>query len=106
MPFTPLHIGPSLTVGYSLRRRMHLPTLIVASLAVDAEPLIVIILRIQDYPLHGYLHTFLLSIPLGFILGVILYTADRIARKPFRYFSLSEPGDYGIGGYVSAGVLG
>lgn len=106
MPFTLLHIGPSLLLGYLLHRRIHLPTLIIASLAVDVEPLITITSRIQYYPLHGYLHTFLLSIPLGFMIGLLSYTIDRVFGYPFRYLSLSKPSNYGFEGYVSAGILG
>ncbi|MCX8162909.1 MAG: hypothetical protein N3E44_08025, partial [Candidatus Bathyarchaeota archaeon] len=106
MPFTPLHIGPPLILGYILRRRMHLPTLIVASLAVDMEPITVIILGIPGYPMHGYLHTLPISIPLGFILGVVMYIVDRVFEEPFRHLSLSEHSGYGVEGYISAGVSG
>ena len=67
MPFTPFHLGPALGLGLPLRRYMHVPTFIVASVILDVEPFLVLQFGL-NYPLHGYLHTFLASLFVGFLL--------------------------------------
>jgi hypothetical protein len=85
---------------------MSLPTLIVASIVIDAEPLIVIVRGIPGYPAHGYLHTFLSSLVFGSALGFVFYLADRILKRPFEYLALVEDGSHGVKGYLAAGVFG
>ena len=89
MPFTPLHLGPALAIGYIVRKRVHWPTFILANIIVDIEPLLVLVLGMMSYPLHGYLHTFISSLIMGSLLGYIMYKglidkvivgADRIVR--------------------------
>lgn len=106
MPFTPFHIGPALALGYFLRKKLHLPTFIVANVITDVEPLVVTFFSIRGYSLHGYLHTFLFAAILGSALGLVFYSADRFLRKPFEYLALVEGEGCGAWGYVAAGVLG
>ncbi|MEM2945614.1 MAG: hypothetical protein QXI87_04615 [Thermoproteota archaeon] len=106
MPLTPFHIGPALTLGYFLRKKLHLPTLIVASVIMDIEPLVVLVFSIPGYPLHGYLHTFLFAVLLGSALGLLFYFADGFLRKSFERLALTEGRGYGAWGYVAAGFLG
>ena len=61
MPFTPFHIGPHATVGLALQNYIDVPVFITANVAVDLEPLFVILFK-PDYPLHGYFHSLLFSI--------------------------------------------
>ena len=68
MSFTPFHLGPALGLGLPLRRYLHVPTFLAASVVVDVEPLLVLVLGL-DYPLHGYLHTFLFASLTGLLLG-------------------------------------
>ncbi len=68
MPFTPFHFGPTLGFGLSLRGYLHAPTFIIANVIVDVEPFLVLFLGLR-YPLHGYLHTFLLALVTG--LGMV-----------------------------------
>ena len=58
MPFTPYHFGPSGFVGLALRRWLDVPVFVLANVVVDLEPLVVVLFGL-DYPLHGYVHTFL-----------------------------------------------
>ena len=71
MPFTPFHWGPGLLFGLLLLGYMDLPTLFVSSVIVDVEPLLVLTLNLQ-YPLHGYLHTFLAGTILAFVLALAM----------------------------------
>lgn len=61
MPFTPFHLGPALCLGSPLREYIHAPTLILANVVLDIEPLIMLITGLS-YPLYGYLHTHLLPL--------------------------------------------
>ncbi len=50
-------------------------------MALDAEPLLVLALRLHpEHPIHGYLHTFLLALPLGLLIGFTTHLLeDRFA---------------------------
>ena len=56
MPLTPLHLGPALLLGYPLARRLDVPTLLLASVALDVRAWSVILGPLSG-PVHGPLHT-------------------------------------------------
>lgn len=107
MPFTPFHLGPALALGVFLRRRVHLPTLLVASIAVDVEPLIALMFHLQ-YPLHGYLHTLLLASIFGIVIGLLMRYLDNNLKTLYNLFRLGRSGfaESGLGGFVLGGLLG
>ncbi len=73
MPLTPFHLGPALLLGLIFRKRLELAPLLISSVAPDIEPLLVMILNL-NYPLHGFLHTYLG----GSLLAVLLhFSAER-----------------------------
>lgn len=76
MPFTPYHLGPALLVGLPLRRKLHAPTLLLASVILDVEPFYVLVSG-APYPLHGYLHTFLAALLVGLGLGALMRFLNR-----------------------------
>ena len=85
MPFTPFHFGPALGFGLPLRRYIHLPTFIVANVIVDLEPFLVIVLGlIGKYPLHGYLHTFILAFPLGIALAYVMFLLEGFFQPIYK----------------------
>jgi len=88
-----------------LRRKLHVPTLLVASVAVDIEPLLVIVLRL-DYPLHGYLHTFLAAVPYGFLLGWIMAGLEGVFGPLYRVLLLEGSAPAGRRPFLLAGVAG
>ncbi|MCD6095082.1 MAG: hypothetical protein J7J99_00790 [Thermoprotei archaeon] len=106
MPFTPLHLGPALTIGYIVRKRIHWPTFILANIIVDIEPLLVFALGISNYPLHGYLHTFISSLIVGSLLGYIMYKTDKVFRLSFEKLALVNGEIGSLRDYVIAGVTG
>ncbi len=106
MPFTLLHLGPALILGYLLRFRVHWPTLIIASVIIDLEPLVVILLNLSDYPHHGYLHTFASAIFLGSLVGVVMWLIRDYFSKLFNLLALTESVSYSISDYVVAGFSG
>jgi hypothetical protein len=77
MPFTPFHFGPHACVALPLQRYIDVPIFIGANVAIDIEPLLVMVYRF-DYPLHGYCHTLLFGSLVGLMLGLIAF--------PFRKF--------------------
>lgn len=106
MPFTTYHLASGLLVGFFLRKRIDWLTLIVTTtLLVDVEPILVFMGLLRDYPVHGYLHTYLASISMGVISGFALYLARGLLSPLNRIFHLSER-TYGLISYISGGVLG
>jgi hypothetical protein len=105
MPFTPFHFGPSLGLGLPLRRYLHAPTFLVASVIVDVEPFLVLFLG-SKYPLHGYMHTFLLAVSIGFVLGYTMFLLERFLHRLYRVFLLETDNSLSLKSFVVAGGLG
>ena len=72
MPFTPFHFGPSACVALPLNRYIDLPVFLLANVAVDIEPLLVMMFNLS-YPLHGYAHTLVGAALVGLAWGGIAY---------------------------------
>jgi len=104
MPFTPLHLGPALAISLPLRRYIHVPTFIIANVIVDVEPLLVLVLGL-NYPLHGYLHTFLAACLAGLLLAFVTYFMDRYFSNLWGKLLLTN-GHYNLRSYVIAGISG
>lgn len=105
MPFTPFHFGPALGFGLPLRRYMHVPTFILANVIVDVEPFLVLILGLR-YPLHGYLHTFLLASLLGLTLGYAMFCLKNIFHPLFKTLLLEKDQTQNLRSFLAPGVLG
>jgi hypothetical protein len=105
MPFTPFHLGPALGFGLPLRKYLHVPTFLVASILVDVEPFLVLSLGL-DYPLHGYLHTFIVAFILGLALGYAMFLSEGISRSLYKTFLLESNATPKLESFIVAGVLG
>lgn len=103
LPFTLFHIGPA-SLGLLAREYLHMPTFLAANLLVDVEPLSVLLLG-AAYPLHGYLHTFLLASLFGSLLGAIMFLSDPRLHGLFTSLRL-VPETQKFGSFLAAGVLG
>ena len=83
MPFTPFHLGPALVIGIFFIYYVDFPTLLVASIILDIEPFLVLLLDL-NYPLHGLFHSFLggtlIILPLSFIMYKIRTFLDPITE--------------------------
>jgi membrane-bound metal-dependent hydrolase YbcI (DUF457 family) len=79
------------------------PVLIVSNIAVDLEPLLVMVCGLV-YPLHGYCHTFVGGGLVGLLLGLIAF----LFRKPIvNVMSLLRlPYNQTLGKMLISGVLG
>jgi membrane-bound metal-dependent hydrolase YbcI (DUF457 family) len=105
VPFTPFHFGPAIGFGLPLRKYLHVPTFIVANVIVDVEPLLVLVLGL-NYPLHGYLHTFIFASLTGLALGYVLFSFDRLLHPIYKAMKLVVVNKQSFKSYMAAGVLG
>jgi len=105
MPFTPFHFGLGLGLGLPLRRHIHAPTFILANAIIDVEPFLVLILELR-YPLHGYLHTFLLAIPMGFAFGYVMLLLEKLLRQFYKALLLEEANGLKMKSFIITGGLG
>ena len=103
MPFTPFHWGPALLFGLVFLGYLDLPTLLLSSVIVDVEPLLFLTLNLQ-YPLHGYLHTFLGGTILAFVLALAM-SRVRGSLEPLMSF-LKLPQKTSFKRVVSASLFG
>lgn len=77
MPFTPYHFGPAGFIGLVFKKWIDIPAFILANVAVDIEPLILMI-RHTGWPHHRFCHTFIGAGLVGIALALVLF--------PFRSF--------------------
>lgn len=87
MPLTPFHLGPHACVSLPLQRRLDVPVFIASNLAIDIEPLLVLISDI-DYPCHGYCHTLLIGGFVGLLLGLMAFPFGKSIEKAMSLLSL------------------
>lgn len=105
MPFTPFHFGPALGFGLPLRKYVHLPTFLVANVIVDVEPFLVFFLDL-NYPLHGYLHTFLLAFFVGLTLGYVMFLLERVLKPLYKMFLLEAENELNLKSFLIPGIFG
>ena len=89
MPFTPFHLGPGLLFGLLLLSYIDFPTFLVASVIVDIEPFLVLTLDL-NYPLHGFLHSFLGGTLLAFLLAAAMSKVRSSLSPLMSFFKLEE----------------
>jgi len=90
VPLTTYHLASGLLVGFLLKKYIYWPSLLVATVVVDVEPLAVLLGLVRGYPLHGYLHTYLASVVLGATIGYLLYATRALTYPFFRSLYLAE----------------
>jgi membrane-bound metal-dependent hydrolase YbcI (DUF457 family) len=98
-------LGPALAIGFPLRKYIHAPTFILANVIVDVEPLLALFFRL-DYPLHGYLHTFVLAFFLGIGLSLVMFFFEKYLQSIYKLFLLETDSNPRIGAFIVAGVFG
>jgi membrane-bound metal-dependent hydrolase YbcI (DUF457 family) len=76
-----------------------------ANVIVDVEPFLVLFQGL-NYPLHGYVHTFIVAFCLGLALGLVMFFSERVMRPFYRKFLLVPESTLGVKSFVVAGVLG
>lgn len=103
MPFTPFHFGVHACVAFPLNKKLDIPVFILANVAIDIEPLLVITLNLF-YPLHGYAHTFIGAILLGTLWGLIAFKCKYSLRRLMKFLKL--PYETTLKKCIISGVLG
>ncbi len=89
MPLTPFHIGPGLFIPLLLFNIINLPTFLIASVVVDVEPILVLSLALQ-YPLHGFLHSFLGGSIVALVLAVVMFRFRKFFSQAMSFFKLEQ----------------
>ena len=105
MPFTPFHFGPALCLGIPLRKHIHAPTFILANVILDIEPLLVLAIGL-NYPLHGYLHTFIAAVGVGVAFGFTMFFLERTMHPLYKTLLLEPEASFKKSQFIIAGVLG
>jgi len=103
MPVTPFHFGPHACIGLPLRKRLDVANFLLANIVIDIEPGLVMLFNL-DYPLHGYAHTLIGSIFVGWLCGGIGYRLRQPLRKIMDFFKLPYSPSLKIG--IISGMLG
>lgn len=103
MPFTPLHLGPALLVALLLYPFLDVPTLLIASIILDLEPLLIILLKLPQ-PLHGVYHSITVSTLVAFSLTLVMFLARRYTEN--LSIKLRLPQSMDIKKYLAASILG
>jgi membrane-bound metal-dependent hydrolase YbcI (DUF457 family) len=103
MPFTPFHFGPHISAALPLQRYIDVPIFIGANVTIDIEPLVVLVYNL-NYPLHGYCHTFIYGIMVGFLLALVVFPFSKIIKKAMLMLRL--PYTTNILKMVLSGILG
>ncbi|TXT54427.1 MAG: conserved membrane protein of unknown function [Promethearchaeota archaeon] len=89
MPFTPYHFGPGFMLGFIFFSVFDLLTFLIASVIVDIEPLFVMLFNL-NYPLHGFLHSFLGGSILALPLSLIMYKIKPYFNPILEIFKLGQ----------------
>jgi membrane-bound metal-dependent hydrolase YbcI (DUF457 family) len=66
-----------------------LPTFLIASVIVDVEPILVLSLALQ-YPLHGFLHSFLGGSIVALVLTVVMFRFRKLFSPIMSFFKLKQ----------------
>ncbi|MGC8982843.1 MAG: hypothetical protein ACP5KA_03715 [Desulfurococcaceae archaeon] len=110
LPFTTYHLASGLLVGWLLRKRLHWPTLLIATtLLVDAGLVLVILSFRSAYFLHVFAHTLLGCVAFGLLSGLaarLVFKRLNWLEKLFEGLYLAGCEECGLRDYVLAGVLG
>ncbi|MBM5804801.1 MAG: hydrolase [Candidatus Verstraetearchaeota archaeon] len=105
MPFTPYHLGPAIAIGLPFRRFLHTPTFLVASVVLDIEPFLVLLMGL-NYPLHGYFHTLIVAAVTGAVLGSLASLLEGTLSPLYRLLLLEGDAKFKTNTFAISGVLG
>jgi len=84
---------------------VHLPTFIVANVILDIEPLLVMLFGL-NYPLHGYLHTFVSAIGVGVLLAYVMFKLEKPLNGFYLKLQLETSKSLPLKSFLIAGVSG
>ena len=93
MPFTPFHIGPSAWMGLLLFKILDFPSLLIASIIVDIEPVCVLVFNL-NYPMHGFFHSFLGSSIIAVLNAILMHSLRDSVKELMRAFKLEQDSSF------------
>ncbi|NVM19816.1 MAG: hypothetical protein HWN80_19090 [Candidatus Lokiarchaeota archaeon] len=93
MPFTPFHLGPALVIGIIFIYYIDFPTLLVASVILDIEPFLVLLLDL-NYPLHGFFHSFLGGTIIILPLSIIMFKIRPYLNPIMDYIKIKQKSSF------------
>jgi len=93
VPFTPFHLGPALVIGIILIYYIDFPTLLVASVILDIEPFLVLLLDL-NYPLHGFFHSFLGGTIIILLLSFFMFKIRPILNPITDFFKIEQKSSF------------
>jgi membrane-bound metal-dependent hydrolase YbcI (DUF457 family) len=102
MPFTPFHWGPGLLLGLLVFPLLDLPCFLIASVVVDIEPLVLMMLPTPV--LHAFFHTHLGATLAGLALIPVVYFLHGLLARLMRLFGLQQ--DKSLPRIAAAALLG
>jgi len=102
MPFTPFHWGPGLLIGLLVFPLLDLPCFLIASVVVDIEPLVLMMLPTPV--LHAFFHTYLGATLAGLALIPLVYLLHGLLERLMRLFGLQQ--DRSLPRIAAAALLG
>jgi len=80
MPFTPYHFGPAGFLGLVFKKRIDIPAFVLANVAVDIEPLALMIFRVSGNH-HRFFHTLIGATLAGIALAIALFPPRKIIAE-------------------------
>ncbi len=90
MPFTPFHFGPALLFSLLFLSCLDLPTMIVASIAVDVEPALALIFNLS-YPWYGWFHSLEGSIVAASIVIILIHYCLTVSVDICEFLRTHHP---------------
>jgi membrane-bound metal-dependent hydrolase YbcI (DUF457 family) len=96
-------LGPALLLGLLFLRYIDFPTFLIANVVVDIEPFLVLALGL-NYPLHGFLHTFVGGTIVALILGLTMEGFREPLSQLLSLFKLEQ--DFSFKSVLLASIIG
>ncbi len=93
MPVTPFHLGPALLLGLIFFKYLDFPTFLIANVVVDIEPMVVILLNL-DQTLHGFFHSFLGGSIVALILTLVMVKIRDSFYSLLKFFRLRQESSF------------
>ncbi|MDI6917050.1 MAG: metal-dependent hydrolase [Thermoplasmatales archaeon] len=88
MPFTPFHLGPAMLLGFKYERKLDLMSLALASVVLDVEPALNIIIGKGD--VHGFFHSFAGATIAGVVMIVLLHFLNPAVNRLRSLFRVEQ----------------
>jgi len=93
VPLTPYHLGLGLLAGLLLLSLIDFPTLLIASIIVDVEPITIVVFHL-GYRLHGFFHTFVGGTLIALVLAGAMSKIRTHLTPLLTFFGLEQKASF------------